>query len=85
MEEGRKAFKMLTGTSIQKRPLGRPRLKWEDDIRMRLKEMLVGINTRNWVYSAQDRDYWRALERGIEPTSSISHGVCIYVYIFIYL
>ena len=32
---------------------------WEDSIRMDLKE--IGINTRNWVDSAQDRDYWRAL------------------------
>ena len=45
----------LTG----KRPLGRPRLRWEDNIRMDLKE--IGINTRNWVDSAKDRDYWKAL------------------------
>ena len=42
-----------------KRPLGRPRHRWEDNIRMDLKE--IGISTRNWVDSAQDRDYWRAL------------------------
>ena len=54
MEGGRSAFKMLTG----KRPLGRRR-RWEDNIRMDLKE--TGINTRNWVDSAQDRDYWRSL------------------------
>ena len=39
-----------------KRPLGKPRLRWEENIRMDPKE--IGINTRNW---AQDRDYWRAL------------------------
>ena len=50
---------MLTGTPAGKRPLRRPRRRWEDNIRMDLKEM--GINTRNWVDSAQDRDYWRAL------------------------
>ena len=44
---------------IGKRPLGRPRGRWEDNIRMDLK--VVGINGRNWVDSAQDRDYWRAL------------------------
>ena len=38
---------------------------------MDLKEM--GINTRNWVHSAQDGDYWRALVNAIEPTGSISH------------
>jgi len=42
-----------------KRPLGRPRSRWEGNIRMNLKE--IYINTRNWVDSAQDRDYWRAL------------------------
>ena len=52
MEEGRKAFKILTGTPIGNRPLGRHR--WEDNIRMDLKE--IGINTRNLVDSAQDRD-----------------------------
>ena len=59
MEEDRSAFKILTGTPTGKRTLGRPRLRWEDNIRMDLKE--IGINTRNWVDSAQDRDYWRAL------------------------
>ena len=41
------------------RPLGRPRRRWEDNIRMNLKE--IGINTRNWADWAQDRGYWRAL------------------------
>ena len=58
MEEGRSAFKILIGTHTGKRPLGRPRCRWEDNIRMDVKE--IGINTRNWVDSAQDRDYWRA-------------------------
>ena len=55
----RSAFKMLTGTPTGKIPLGRPRHRWEDNIRMDLKE--IGINTRNLVDSAQDRDFWRAL------------------------
>ena len=55
MEEGRSAFKILTGKTTGKRPLGRPRRRWEDNTRMDLKE--IG----NWVDSAQDRDYWRAL------------------------
>ena len=59
MEEGGSGFKMLTATSAGKRALGRPRHRWEDNIRMDLKE--IGTNTRNWVDSAQDRDYWRAL------------------------
>ena len=59
MEEGRRAFKMLTGKPTGKRPLGRPRRKWVDNIRMDLEE--ISINAGNWVDSAQDRNYWRAL------------------------
>ena len=53
------AFKILTCTSTGKRSLRRPRRTWEDNIRTNLKE--IGINTRNSVHSAQDRDYWRDL------------------------
>ena len=53
MEEG--TFKILTG----KGPLGRPRRRWEDNIRMDLEE--IGINVGNWVDLVQDWDYWRAL------------------------
>ena len=59
MEEGRSAFKMLTGKPTGKRPLGRPRRRYEDNIKMNLGE--IGINAGNWVDSAQDRNYWRAL------------------------
>ena len=59
MEEVSSAFKILTNTPTEKRPLGRPRRRWEENIRKDLKE--IGINTRNWVDSAQNRDYWRAL------------------------
>ena len=55
MEEGRSAFKILAGKPTGKRPLGRPRRRWKDNIRMNLKE--AGIITRNLVNSAQDRDY----------------------------
>ena len=48
-------FKILTGKPTGKRPLGRPRHSWEDNIRTDLKE--IGGNMRNWVDSAQDRDY----------------------------
>ena len=58
MEESRSFFKILTDKPTRKRPLGRPRRSWEENIRMDLKE--TGINTRNMVDLAQDRDYWRA-------------------------
>ena len=59
MEEDRSAFKVLTGKPSGKRPLGRPRRRWEDNIRVDLEE--IGINAGNWVDSAQDRDYWRTI------------------------
>ena len=58
MEEGRSVSKMLTGAPAGKRPLGRFRRRWESNIRMNLTE--ISINTRNWVDSAQDRNYWKA-------------------------
>jgi hypothetical protein len=69
MEEGRIAFKILTGKSTEKRSLGWPSRRLENNIKMDLKE--IGINTRNWVDSAQDKDYWRALVNA----GTISHGV----------
>ena len=59
MEESKSAFKILTGKPTGKRPLGRPRRRWEYNIRMDLEE--IGVSAGNWVDSAQDRDYWRAL------------------------
>ena len=59
MEEGKSAFKILTVKPTRKSPLGRPRRRWEDNIKMDLEE--IGINSGNWVNSAQDRNYWRAL------------------------
>ena len=56
MEEVRSAFKILTGT-----PAARPRRRCEDSIRIDLKEIYIYINTRIWVNSAQDRNYWRTL------------------------
>ena len=69
MEEGRSAFKILTGKPTGKRPLGRPRRRWEDNIRMDLEE--IAINAGNWVDSSQESP----CECGIEPPGSISHGV----------
>ena len=59
MEEDRSAFKILTVKPTGNIPLGRPKRRYEDNIRIDLKE--TGFNTSNGVVSAQDRDYWRAL------------------------
>ena len=58
-EEDRSAFIILTGKPSGKRHLGRPRCRWENNIRMDLEE--IGINAGNWVDSAQDRDYSKSL------------------------
>ena len=48
MEEGRSAFKILAGEPTGKRPLGRPRRRWADNIRMDLEK--IGIDVGNWVH-----------------------------------
>ena len=59
MEDGKSSLKLLTGKRTGNRPLERPRRRWEENIRMNFKE--TGIDTRKWVVTARDRDYWRAL------------------------
>ena len=55
----RGVHRVLVGKSEGKRPLGRPRHRWEDNIKMDLQE--VGVGRRDWMELAQDRDRWRAL------------------------
>ena len=59
MEEGRGVYKVLVGRPEGKRPLGRPRRRWEDNIKMALEE--VGRGCGDWMELAQVRDRWRAL------------------------
>ena len=59
MGEGRGVQRVLVGKPEGKRPLGRPRPRWEDNIRMDLQE--VGGSCGDWMELAQDRDVWRAL------------------------
>ena len=63
MVEGRAVHKVLVGKSEGKRPLGRPRCRWEDNIMMELQE--VGCWGREWTQLAQDRDRWRALVNAV--------------------
>ena len=58
MGEGRGVRRILVGKPEGKRPLGRPRLRWEDNIRMDLREVGGG---GDWMELAQERDRWRAL------------------------
>jgi hypothetical protein len=59
MGEDRKVYKVLVGKPEGKRPLGRPRRRWEDGIRMDLRE--IGLGCVDWIRLAQDRDRWRAV------------------------
>jgi hypothetical protein len=59
MGEERKVYKVLVGKPKGKRPLGRKRHRWEDGIRMDLRE--IGLGDVDWIRMAQDRDRWRAV------------------------
>jgi hypothetical protein len=59
MGEKRNAYRLLAGKPEEKRPLGRPRRRWVDNIRMGLGE--VGWGDVDWIGLAQDRNWWRAL------------------------
>jgi hypothetical protein len=58
MGEGRGVCRVLVGRPEGKRPLGRPRRRWEDNMKMDLRE--TGIDGANWIKLAQDRVQWRA-------------------------
>jgi len=59
MGERRDVYRVLVGKPEGKRPLGRPRRRWEDNIKMDLQE--VGCGGMDWIELAQDRDRWREL------------------------
>jgi len=63
MGEGRVVYRVLVGKPEGRRPLGRPRRRWEDNIRMDLREM--GCGCVDWMQLAQDRDMCRALESAV--------------------
>jgi hypothetical protein len=57
MGEGRGTYRLLVGRPEGKRPMARPRRRWEDNIKMDLGE--IGIDGANWIRLAQDRVHWR--------------------------
>jgi hypothetical protein len=59
MGELRGAYNSLVGRPEGRRPLGRPRRRWEDNIKMDL--MKIGFGDVDWIHLAQDRDRWRAV------------------------
>jgi len=63
MGERRGVYRVLVGKPEGKRPLGRPRRRWEDNIKMDLQE--VGCDGMDWIDLDQDRDSWRALVNAV--------------------
>jgi hypothetical protein len=63
MGEKRKVCKLLVGKPEGKRPLGRPRRRWIDNIQMDLLE--IGVSVVDWIGLAQDRYRWRALVNSV--------------------
>jgi hypothetical protein len=55
----RNAYRIWVGKPEEKRPLGRPRRRWKDNIKMDLRE--IGCGGMDWIDVTQDRDQWRAL------------------------
>jgi hypothetical protein len=63
MGEKRNVYRLLVGKPQEKRPLGRPRRRWVDNIKMGLLE--IGMNVVDWIGLAQDRYRWRALVNSV--------------------
>jgi len=63
MGQRRGLYRALVGKPEGMRPLGRPRHRWEDNIKMDLQE--VGCGGMDWIELAQDRDRWRALVKAL--------------------
>jgi hypothetical protein len=63
MGEGRGVYMVLVGRPEGKRPLGRPRRRWEDNIKLDLRE--IGIDVVNWIQVAQDRARWRTFVKTV--------------------
>jgi len=63
MRERRGVYRVSVGKPEGKRPLGRPRPRWEDNIKMDLQE--VGCGSMDWIELAQDRDRWRAFANAV--------------------
>jgi hypothetical protein len=67
---------ILVGRPEGRRPLGRLRRRWEDNIEMDLGE--IGFGDVDWIHWAQDRDRWRVREHGNEHSGSIKCGKFLY-------
>jgi hypothetical protein len=77
MGKGKNVYRVLVGKPKGKRPLKRPRRRWEDGIKMDLRE--IGLGVVEWIHLAQDRDHWWAVVNSVmnlqvlAPQSSFVH------------
>jgi hypothetical protein len=84
MGEERKVYKVLVGKPEGKRPLERPSRRWEDGIRMDLRE--INLEGVNWIRLAQDRDQWPAVVSAVmnlwvlAPRNYLSKVIFLYRY-----
>ena len=63
MEQSRNAYRVLEGKPEAKKPLGSPRRRWEDNIKMDFRE--AGCDPGDWITLAEDRDQWRSYVRAV--------------------
>ena len=79
MGESRGAYRVLVGKSEGKRPHGRPRRRWKDNIKMDLRD--VGCEGMDWIELAQDRNRWRALVNAVMNLRAPENGGNVLVYL----
>jgi hypothetical protein len=75
MGERRGAYRVLVGKPEGRRPLGRPRRRREDNIKMNLREVGLEVGGMDWIHLAQDRDRWRAVVNAEDVLAS-QEGLC---------
>jgi hypothetical protein len=61
--EKRNAYRILVGNPEEKRPMGRPRRRWVDNIKLHFRE--IGLDGMDWIHLAQNRDQWRTLVNAV--------------------
>jgi hypothetical protein len=72
MGEGRNVYRVLVGKPEGKRPLGRPRRRWEDGIKMTLGGLVGGVEC---IHLAQDGDHWRAVVNAVMNLQFLAPGI----------
>jgi hypothetical protein len=80
MGEKRNAYRALVGKPEEKRSLGRPRRRWEDNIKTDLRE--IGWGGMDWIHLSQDRNQWRAFVNTVMNIRGPIHGISTHPFVF---